>query len=174
MAEMMLADAVGTGLDLASIQTLTEAAITFTGLAGLVSVLSRSELTPDMRTFRVRNMILLSLLVFFLSLAPQAAVLYGLADADVWRLSSALLIVAQVAQFGFASMSVTNTEIDLFRPVSLVIFFMTGTSTVLALQVINAVPFWFEPSAAPFFVGLCWLMVIATMHFFVLVMRART
>lgn len=156
--------------EIGALQTLSEASITFTGLAGLVSVLGSSSLPPHVRAWRVQNMILCSLLAFFCTLIPQGLLLYGLPVESVWTLTSGVLLASQIAQVIFAAMAINDPSVDLYRPYWLTAAFVTGTAMVLYAHLFNLMPEWGEPSASPVFLGIAWLMVIATMHFFVLVM----
>ena len=156
--------------EMEALQTLSEASITFTGLAGLVSVLGTSSLPPHVRAWRVQNMILCSLLAFFCTLLPQGLALYGLPAEQIWVWSSGVLLASQIGQVIFASMAINDPSVDLYRPYWLTGLFVTGTTSVLYAHLFNLMPGWGEPSGSPVFLGIAWLMVIATMHFFVLVM----
>ena len=156
--------------EIGALQTLSEASITFTGLAGLVSVLGSSSLPPHVRAWRVQNMILCSLLAFFCTLIPQSLLLYGLSLEDAWTWTSGVLLASQIAQVTFAGMAINDPSVDLYKPYWLTAMFVTGTTSVLYAHLFNLMPGWGVPTAAPVFLGIAWLMVIATMHFFVLVM----
>jgi len=156
--------------DLSIFETIAEVSITFTGLAGIVSVLGRSTLDRGSRHWRVWNMILLSLLSFFLCLLPLALNIYELPVATLWAVSSMALLTAQICQIYFA-----NRMGKKFGPASslmirpLVVLYFAGSIAVGLLQVLNIV--LLTPGPGPFFLGICWLMFLASLHFFVLVIN---
>jgi len=150
--------------------TLAEVSITFTGLAGIVSVVGRSSFAPEARHWRVWNMILLSLLAFFLSLTPIALSLFSLSSNLTWTTSSLILVAAQISQSLFASRagnSIGSASEYTIRP--LLFIYFTGSGVTAILQVLNV--FVFTPGPGPFFVGICWIMFLAALHFFVLVIN---
>jgi hypothetical protein len=157
--------------DVEAFHTLAEVSITFTGLAGIVSVVGRSSLTSEARQWRVWNMILLSLLAFFLCVVPIAMSQFPLTSDIVWILCSVFYVVTQMSQSYFANRVGSNigtTAEYTIRPLLLIYF--VGSVLMAILQILNI--FVFIPGSGPFFIGICWFMLLAALHFFVLVMNS--
>lgn len=76
--------------------TIAEVAVAFAGFASLVGILGRRSARDDPRILgaRMRGMILFSLVAVGFSLVPFILHRYGLAEATVWRLASALFLGA--------------------------------------------------------------------------------
>ena len=153
------------------LQTISEVSITLSGLAGIVSVLAGGSQQSPERLWRVRNLILLSLLAFVLGLLPQGAAAFGTESGLIWQVSSALLVAALLFQFWFSLTSVDDSwKHDYWRTNRhLLLFYTVGSLAVITLQFWNI--FADTPGAGPFFAGLTWLLIVACVHLFVLVIR---
>jgi hypothetical protein len=159
-------------IDLDAFHTLAEVSITFTGLAGVVSVVGRSRLTPEGRQWRIWNMILLSLVAFFACLIPIALDLFSLQTVPIWTVCSISLVTAQMSQSFFAyraGQRISRVASELMiQP--LIAIYIVGSAIIGILQLVNVLVI--SPGPALYFLGICWFIFLSSMHFFVLVMSS--
>jgi hypothetical protein len=85
--------------------TIAEVAAAFTGFAGLVSVLGRSNLDPKIRFWRVELMIITSLGAMFGALIPGALSLVIANTTDLWRIASFALFLIMFGQLLYVYLS---------------------------------------------------------------------
>jgi hypothetical protein len=76
--------------------TIAEVAVTFAGFASLISILGRrsSRDSPVVQAGRLRGLIISSLVVVAFALFPFVPHSFGSSPLAVWRISSAVLVVA--------------------------------------------------------------------------------
>jgi hypothetical protein len=60
------------------LEAVAEVSVAFAGFAGIVSVFGRSRIDPDVRMWRIRVMILMSLVTLLFALLPSALLESGL------------------------------------------------------------------------------------------------
>ncbi len=82
-------------------ETIAEVAAAFTGFAGLVSVLGKSNLDPKVRFWRVQLMIITSLGAMFGALTPPTIALLTTQEVVVWRVSSFVLFMLMLGQLTY-------------------------------------------------------------------------
>ena len=96
----LIADSLDGGNDtiqnIGLLETVAEVSVAFAGFAGIVSVFGRSRIDPEVRMWRIRVMILTSLVTLLFALLPAALLESGLPHKSAWR-TSALLLSAGLA-----------------------------------------------------------------------------
>ena len=147
-------------------ETISGVAITFSGLAGIVSILSDDcHKSPEI-TWRAHNLILLSLLAFILSLLPQGAAAFGANASLTWQISSALLIAGHLFQFWFSGITIDQSwrQDYLAANYHLLSFYIIGALVIISLQGWNILSE--SRGAGPFFAGLAWFISHGKCAFF--------
>lgn len=154
------------------LQTIAEVAAAFTGFAGLVSVLGKSNLDPSIRFWRVKLMIITSLAAMFGALTPATISLFPMQEATLWRLSSSVLLLFISGQLAYVywTMPIEHAA-GLLR-----LFYSPGatmlTISSLACQVsLIAVVSGYVLAVAPavYSISLLFLLVASAFHFLRLV-----
>jgi hypothetical protein len=151
------------------LETVAEVSVAFAGFAGIVSVFGRSRIDPEVRMWRIRVMILTSLVTLLFALLPAALLESGLLRESAWRISTLLLsagIAAQLyltlhwmpASFG----GLLATRIGVFLSCSSIIFSAMEFGVSLKLIPLAA--------SAAYFWGLLYLLFLCAQHFFRLIL----
>lgn len=152
--------------------TIAEVAAAFTGFAGLVSVLGKSNLEPKIRFWRVKLMIITSLAAMFGALTPATILLLTTQEAALWRLSSMVLLLLISGQLAYVYWTMPREHAaGLLR-----LFYSPGASMLtissLVCQVsLIAVVAGYVLAIAPavYSISLLFLLVASAFHFLRLV-----
>ena len=154
------------------LETIAEVAAAFTGFAGLVSVLGKSNLDPGVRFWRVQLMIITSLAAMFGALTPPTILLVTTQEDVLWRLSSFFLFLLMSGQLSYVyrSMPIEHATGRLrmfYSPMSSI---LTIGSVVFQVCLISiAAGYNLSTAPAIYVVALLFLLLASAFHFLRLV-----
>ena len=145
--------------------TISEVSVALAGFSALAGIFRRSD---DLRVeFRTLFLIETSLLTLVFSLVPHVFIHFGISLTDVWRLSSALLGVAQTVVLVHSHLEnhrVTLLDAPLQSPGFLVAVESIIFLSVLA-QIANALAWPWPTSFAVYLLGILSLLLSAALIF---------
>lgn len=152
------------------LETIAEISVAFAGFAGIVGVFGRSTLAPETQVWRVRTMILTSLLTLLAALLPILIGQFRAADALVWRVSAlalALITAAQLFAVAGSRPSSVPFRPHIRQPMTMVLLFLTCSSVLLQSSI--ALGLLLDTAAPLYSVGVSYLLLLSAYHFFRLI-----
>jgi hypothetical protein len=153
-----------------TLNILVEAAVAIAGFSGVVVVFGRratGEWSPVERG-RIRNLLVTSFTVLFLSLATLLLLHAGIASETTWRVGSAIWTVIAAHQVILVLRRYHTVRDDPQRASTVAVVLMTGvTLIIITLNIGNALAlsqFW------PFLTAQVWLFAVACHSFALLLL----
>ncbi len=150
--------------------TMAELALGFAGFASIVVAFRRRDAEPwnDPDAFAYRGMLRSSLFACFFALLPFPIGAFGASDRADWALSSGALAlyVAYTIRVLVAFVRVVGLPQGVRRYFISISF---GYAACGILQVLNAADIVFHRSFPPYLLGVSWLLAVAGINFFRLV-----
>jgi hypothetical protein len=161
---------LGGGQDLtgeSALLTTAEVAVAFAGFASVVTVFRRREdgVWAPQDVLRFQLMITASLSVVFFALLPFAISFFDASEPRVWSCGSGALgvyLLLICALFARRTLSLTSGA-ALVPYISW--FFLASGMVVIALLVLNTAGLFLEREIGPYFVGLLYLLLLASVSF---------
>jgi hypothetical protein len=148
--------------------TLAEVSIGLAGFAGIVVVLGRGPgALPAADSLRLAALVGASLGTLFLSLAPIALNALGLSEPEVWRWSSAVMVILAVPAHLFGVLRIRRIASEMFEvtPVPMLVTGAFLLSANLVAQACNAVGAPWRPSFGVYLSGLILYLGFAAFQF---------
>jgi len=139
-----------------------------------VGVFGRSALDPEVRVWRVRIMILTSLLTLFGALLPVLLGQFDASVSSVWRSSALVLAFLTAAQlFAVASSRPAAVPIrpHMRQPMSIILLALTCSSVLLQSSI--AAGFFLEAAAPLYSTGVSYLLFLSAYHFLRLIQAVQ-
>jgi len=155
---------------------ITEFAIVVAGFAGLVvAIAQRGGRVHPLDRYRMVTMLLYSFTAAFGALLPTIMHSFEIEGAKVWRLSGlclALLVAANLIATQRYQRILTDDQRGQLRWWMYALV-MVGNGAIIAWLVGNYVGLLPGPASAPYFCGLVWQLVLATILFVRLIVVER-
>lgn len=132
-----------------------------------MAIQSREGSFDGLASFRNKNLITFSLSAAFASTFPQTSSHLGADGSDVWVWSSLLLALLCTLLLAFPYLARGKLPAEQRAQLSRVIWVLSvgGTALVVAFQLANAAGNLGEPSAAPVYIGIVWMIFVAALMF---------
>jgi hypothetical protein len=154
---------------LESFSNLMEFAVAIAGFSGIsIAIQSRDGKANAIREFRNRNLITWSLCAAFGSTLPQGVVHLGAEGFQVWSWSSYVYAVFLMFVISIPVVARSKLTPDERTRLSPVIWMLGvgGTGLVALVQVVNGLGWFREPSAAPLYWGVLWMIFFGALQFY--------
>ena len=148
--------------------TLAEFSIALAGFTGVVVVFgSRPGGWHPMDRYRVSIILWCSIGPAFLSLLPIGFGMFGLQGSALWRLCSLLFVLWGVGAARAAFLYFRQLDADSRSLQSDFMFWFnrSGIALALVVQALNSLGIWFGPGPGPYFLGLVFILFIASYVF---------
>ena len=152
------------------LETIAEISVAFAGFAGIVGVFGRSALAPEVRVWRVRTMILTSLLTLFGAMLPVLLGQFDASVSSVWRSSALALAFLTAAQlFVVARSRPVGVPFSphMRQPMPIILLVLTCSSVLLQSSI--AAGFLLEAAAPLYSTSVSYLLFLSAYHFFRLI-----
>jgi hypothetical protein len=148
--------------------TLAEVSLGLAGFAGIVIVFGRGRgvLAPA-DSFRLLALVTCSLGTLFLSLISIALGFVGIAEPELWRWSSAMMIAVMVPAHCYAFVRIRRHVAEILEviPFYVIPFGMSLFAINLIAQFCNALNVVWAPSFGVYFLGLILYLAFAAVQF---------
>ena len=148
--------------------SLMEFAVAIAGFSGVaIALQARGAVMNELQLFRNKNLITFSLAAAFASAMPEACVKLGASGPDVWSWSSRIFAVfcCGLIASPFRARSVMSDEGAQKLARSIWVMTVGGVFVVLVAQIANTLSVFGEPIAAPIYLGILYLIFLATVMY---------
>ena len=157
------------------LETIAEISVAFAGFAGIVGVFGRSALPPEVRVWRVRTMILTSLLTLCGALLPILLGQFAISVEAVWRscgLFLAVITFVQLAAVAKSRPAAVPLRPKLRQPMTVILLVLTCSSGLLQLSVSAGA--FSDAAPALYSCSVSYLLFLSAFHFFRLIQAVQT
>ena len=154
-----------------TLELFAELSIGLVGFAGVISVLGRSRLSPETRSFRIGALLLNSVTALVFSILPLLVSAHGLSGDVQWTIATILLVFAQVGTIVWSARRVTSLSSEEVPNLIRTVMFSLMTLTIL--YEIYGVVFDIASLSAIYVVGVAVSFGIGLFHFCILVLSIQ-
>ena len=154
--------------DTSTLELFAEISIGLVGFAGVVTALGRSRLPAPTQRFRIRALLLYSIIALGGALLPIILFDYGISDISVWVSSAVVLVFAQLVILVWAARTIPPLVREGHLPASLARV-VSAFLFVVILYLTYGIIFSRPSLSAIYGVGLFSLFGLGVFHFFNLV-----
>ncbi len=156
------------------LETIAEVSVAFAGFAGIVSVFSQSTIDPGVRLWRIRLMIVTSLITLFLSLLPSALGESGLSGDNIWRPASFFLAAATATQLSLTYRWMPTSYRDrIFAQNRMAVLLTTSSVVFASAELAAACGLLPIATSAAYSWGLLYFLFLSSYHFFRLILAVQ-
>jgi hypothetical protein len=151
-----------------SFSSLMEFAVAIAGFSGItMAIQARSAETDEAHSFRNTNLIAWSLCAAFSCAIPQGCVHFGATGSQLWAWSSAAIALPHslllFLPFYLRSLMTLEGRAQLSRFIWIV--GTGGNFLALSSQIANATGLFGDPSPAPLYLGIVWMIFMAALMY---------
>lgn len=158
--------------ELNDLGTFAQVSIALVGFAAVVSVLSRSQLPPTARLFRIRALLIRGTTALIGSLVPLVLHKFGLSASTLWLSSTVLLfclILASVLHSWHHIRAVHRSG----SPTPRTAYFMQPVSVGVLILLAYGIALGQSQLPAIFFVGIFWSLLAGLIQFVLLILSVE-